>query len=170
MPYPTTPKTWVAGDVLTAAQLNAELRDALLGAFPLRPDVAWTAYTPVFGAVTLGTGSTVDGAYTKIGRLVLWRARCILGTGGVVTGAVTVTLPVNCATPSWYVQHAAIYEDVTANMIIGGFEYLPPTQVRLLAFESSSAYVGRALLAAGIPFVWAVNDQIRVQGYYEATT
>ena len=41
MPYPSTPATWVAGAVLTAAQLNAQLRDALLGAFPLGPpDVA----------------------------------------------------------------------------------------------------------------------------------
>lgn len=95
MAYPTTPKTWVAGDVLTAAQLNAELRDALLGAFPLGPpDVAWTSYTPTLtqsGAVT----KTVSYAkYTRVGRLVVASCRLAVTGTGTAGQPVAVGLPV----------------------------------------------------------------------------
>lgn len=96
MPYPATPKTWVAGDILTAAQLNAELRDALLAIFPLGPpDAAWTAFTPTikFGA----TAATIvnDSRYTRVGRLIVanyaFRFTNLNGGTGVMSGTFPVT-------------------------------------------------------------------------------
>ena len=37
----TTAATWVSGSVVTAAQMNTEIRDAVNGL-----QAAWTAYTP----------------------------------------------------------------------------------------------------------------------------
>ena len=96
MAYPATPKTWVAGDVLTAAQLNAELRDALLAAFPLSVN-AWTAYTPTLtqlGAVT----KTVDYArYQRVGRWITVELSLTATGAGTAANPILVGLPVAAA-------------------------------------------------------------------------
>lgn len=65
------PRTWVVGEVVTAALLNQEIRDQFNSFFG-----AWTAYTPSWGAdggasPTLGNG-TIVGRYLKTGRTVDW--------------------------------------------------------------------------------------------------
>ncbi|MFJ6348674.1 hypothetical protein ACIQKB_04255 [Streptomyces sp. NPDC092046] len=60
------PRTWVVGEVVTAAYLNQEVRDQFNSIIS-----AWTSYTPVWTAATtppaLGNG-TLLGAYMKVGR------------------------------------------------------------------------------------------------------
>ncbi|MFF9898508.1 hypothetical protein [Streptomyces longispororuber] len=67
----TTPRTWVVGEVVTAAVMNAEIRDQFNSFFG-----AWTTYTPTWlaeggAAPTLGNGAIV-GRYMKVGRTVDW--------------------------------------------------------------------------------------------------
>lgn len=131
---------------------------------------AWQTYTPTWTNVTLGTGSTVEGAYVKAGRTVFWRAYLTIGTGGSVSGNVSVSLPVTAAAgvaTNLGAPGLAIYDDFTGGMYPGGFEYTTTT-VRFFAFDSSATYAGRALLTAAIPFTWAVSDKIRCSGFYEA--
>lgn len=95
MAYPATPKTWVAGDVLTAAQLNAELRDALLGAFPLGPpDGAWTSFVPTVKFAATAATIVSDCKYTRVGRLIVanYAFRLTVLGGGV--GNMSITYPV----------------------------------------------------------------------------
>lgn len=73
------PRTWVVGEVVTAAQLNAEIRDqfsALLS--------AWTDYTPSWIAETGGTpavgNGTLVGRYQKIGRSVDFLIKLTVGS------------------------------------------------------------------------------------------
>lgn len=61
----SSPRTWVVGETITAAMLNAEIRDQLNSMFD-----TWTAYTPAWTATanpSLGNGTLV-GQYIKIGR------------------------------------------------------------------------------------------------------
>jgi hypothetical protein len=61
------PRTWVVGEVVSAAIMNQEIRDQLNSMFG-----AWTAYTPTWTASTnpsIGNG-TLTGRYLKIGRTV----------------------------------------------------------------------------------------------------
>ena len=62
------PRTWVVGEVVDAAMLNAEIRDQFTSMFD-----AWTPYTPVWSATstnpTIGNGS-ITGRYLKVGRTV----------------------------------------------------------------------------------------------------
>jgi hypothetical protein len=60
------PKTWVVGEVVSAATMNQEIRDQFNSIFG-----AWTSYTPTWtGATTnpvIGNG-TLTGRYIKVGR------------------------------------------------------------------------------------------------------
>jgi len=69
----TTPITWVAGTVVTAAQLNAEVRDAITGV-----QAAWTAYTPTLTGITLGNG-TLNFAFNRVGKTITVRGNFVAG-------------------------------------------------------------------------------------------
>lgn len=98
MPYPATPKTWVAGDVLTAAQMNAELRDALLGAFPLGPpDTAWTSYTPTLTQSATVTKTVTYAKYQRIGRTIHVAVSLAITGAGTTGNAILAGLPVTAA-------------------------------------------------------------------------
>lgn len=88
----TTPKTWTSPYVVTAADLNTEIRDALTGI-----QAAWTAYTPAWTAATtnptLGNG-TITGNYWQVGKTI--HGRIVLTIGSTTTlgsGAYSFGLP-----------------------------------------------------------------------------
>lgn len=89
--WTATPRTWVAGEVPTAANFNENLRD-LGRAFA----DAWTSYTPT---VTASGGTftlvTATGAYMRAGALVHARVKIVVTTVGTATGGIRFTLPVN---------------------------------------------------------------------------
>lgn len=88
----TDPRTWLAGERLTAALLNEQLRDNLkeLGD-------AWTSYNPTWAAagtaVALGNG-TVTGSFIEAGNLILWKFLVTSGTTTTYgTGNYSISLP-----------------------------------------------------------------------------
>jgi hypothetical protein len=86
----TTPRTWTTGEVVTAAYMNTEVRDALAGI-----QAAWTAYTPTVTADG-GTFTTVSasGRYNRTGKTIDFQVSIVMTTAGTATGAVRFTLPV----------------------------------------------------------------------------
>lgn len=56
-------------------------------------DFGVTAWTPVFGSFTTGTGSTVQAWYTKVGNLVNCQFHLIFGTSPTSSATWTVDLP-----------------------------------------------------------------------------
>lgn len=120
------PKTWVTNDLISAAQLNQDLRDNILflytGAYE-----AWTAYTPTvkFGGTT-ATLSNNDSRYTKHGRLVIGAATFRVSNLNSGSGSLTVTFPVTARTRSGLSgQYGAIgaaqWVDVSAGAFYSGF-------------------------------------------------
>lgn len=89
----TTPRTWVAGEVVTAALLNTHLRDNLNAISGL-----WTAWTPTITA-TAGTFTTVSaaGRYTQIGKTVIWSLTITMTTAGTASNYLQFTLPATAA-------------------------------------------------------------------------
>jgi hypothetical protein len=74
-----TPKTWVVGEVVSAAQLNQEIRDQFGSFFG-----AWSDYTPAWiaesgGTPAIGNGS-ISGRYLKVGRTVDFVVRVSVGS------------------------------------------------------------------------------------------
>jgi hypothetical protein len=85
----TTPRTWVASEVVTVAELNTEVRDALTGI-----QAGWTTYTPTLTNITIGNGSA-NGGYLQIGKTIFARFIFIAGsTTTYAAGALGVSLPV----------------------------------------------------------------------------
>jgi hypothetical protein len=162
-----TPRTWVAGDVLTAAQMNQDVRDNQLAAHPLGVD-AWTAYTPTFAGTTLGTGSVV-GAYQRVGRTIFFRAWFALGSGSAVTGPVTVTLPVTARDLAARVAAAfVVYEDGNGGNY-AGWSRISSAETVMELYVIGTAGIGTNLSATS-PFTWASGDIIAVTGTYEAAS
>ena len=72
-----SPRTWVVGEVVSAALMNQEIRDQFNSMFS-----AWTTYTPTWTASTnpaIGNGSLL-GRYLKIGRMVFVEINVIAGS------------------------------------------------------------------------------------------
>lgn len=85
-----TPRTWVTAEVVTAAYMNTEVRDALTGL-----QAVWTAYTPaITGTTTNPTASSATGAFCQMGKTFWFRFKIVINTIG--SGTYGVSLP---ATP-----------------------------------------------------------------------
>lgn len=108
----TAPRTWVAGEIVTAAEMNTEIRDALTGI-----QAAWTSWTPVLTAATtnptLGSGSSQVGNYLQIGKFIIAAGRVAFGTSGVSAGSgrYSMSVPVTAATGTVLSMGVGIYTD-----------------------------------------------------------
>src|SRR5689334_17734691 len=74
----TTPRTWTASEIVTAAMLNEEIRDALAAI-----QAPWTDYACAWTAVTsnpvIGNG-TIDASYHRIGKTVWFTVKITMGS------------------------------------------------------------------------------------------
>jgi len=120
-----TPRTWVVGEVVSAALMNQEIRDqfnSMLG--------AWTSYTPTWTSSTpptLGNG-TLLGRYMKIGRTCITEIHLTTGSSTTYgSGNYNWTLPFTAAS-------AGIAQ-------IGSAQLLGPTGVR---------WVGQIVISSGV--------------------
>jgi hypothetical protein len=95
----TSPRTWVAGETLTAALLNVHVRDNMKALGD-----PWTAWTPTITAQA-GTFTTVSGAgrYAAPGKLITWSAAITITTVGTASGLIKMTLPVAARAIDMYV-------------------------------------------------------------------
>lgn len=164
----TSPKTYASGDVLTAADLNTYQRDNFNAALP--NGVSWSSWSPTLaGSVTnptLGTGSSTEGAYLRIGSLVIAYASVVFGSSGSSAGSgyYSLDLPVAVAgaTKITALGSGWLYDS-------SGTDRYSATAVRIdnsnlrLVFGAGTAgdYVG-----ASTPFAWSTSDQIHVNLQY----
>lgn len=139
--------------VLTAAELNA------IG--------TWTAWTPTLTNLTLGTGATSTHRYSQINKVIVFRSKIVLGTGGAIGGVFSMTLPVNA-----YATHS-----VTAAVNLlnsGGSVHLGAVTnngvgtIEVQAISASGSYATMTQVTTGVPFTWDVGDIITINGVYEA--
>ncbi|WP_330349565.1 hypothetical protein [Streptomyces sp. NBC_00582] len=93
------PRTWVVGEVVTAALLNQEIRDQFNSMF-----AAWTTYTPTWTAATTNpvlNNGTINGRYMKIGRTTLVAFRLTMGSSTTYgSGAYSFGVPSAAASSS----------------------------------------------------------------------
>ncbi|MEU6490398.1 hypothetical protein ABZ890_08390 [Streptomyces sp. NPDC046984] len=86
------PRTWVVGEVVSAAIMNQEIRDQLNSIFG-----TWTTYTPSWTASTtnptIGNG-TITGRYLKVGRTVFCEIFIVIGSSTTLgSGTYLLTVP-----------------------------------------------------------------------------
>lgn len=165
-----TPRTWVVGEVVSAAIMNQEVRDQFNSMFAV-----WTSFPPVWTAATtnpvLGNG-TLTGRYMKIGRTVVCHIN--LTTGSTTTygsGTYSFTLPVTSANAG---------TSMVGNVHLlgtsrwGGQVIISPNATGLGAFfptyPSSVADTRLSNFTGTAPETLAANAQIRITFVYEAAT
>jgi hypothetical protein len=161
MSLATTPATWVTGTVVTAAQLNTEVRDAFTSL-----QASWTTFLSNWTASTtnptLGNG-TLAGRYSQIGKTIFWSLTLTWGsTTAAGTGLYSFQLPFASRASIGFSPGSGAVFDSSAS------SELP----RVAELTGASSY-GMAdtlgnRVAATVPFAWAVNDIISANGTYEA--
>lgn len=146
----STPRTWVAGETVTAALMNTHVRDnfdAIGG--------AWTSYA---GSIVLAQGASTNIAktvnyakYLSIGKLVICQIKLSATAAGTAGSPITASLPVTAAGgASFLAVGSGFFTDASVG------EY------RCVAYLNSSTVValarGDSSLAGGI----GVNPNIAV--------
>lgn len=163
----TTPRTWVTGETVTAAELNTEIRDALTGI-----QAAWTSYVPTLTASTtnptLGTGGSATGSYIQWGKTIIGQGRILFGsTMTAGSGTYKIALPVT-ANPGveTAVGVAYLFDSSGSTIFFSQMRFLAAdsgTTARLFGATTSPYDATNAL-----PWVWAANDAITFQFNYQA--
>ncbi|MFJ5150829.1 hypothetical protein ACIQCF_04470 [Streptomyces sp. NPDC088353] len=158
-----SPKTWIVGEVVSAALLNQEIRDqwnSVLG--------AWTTYTPTWTAATtnpaLGNG-TLTGRYMKIGRTVLVQITLTMGsTTTYGSGTYNFSLPVD---------RAGLDAMGTARLSTTGSAYLGQTLAGsgiTVSFPSQSTPGTAVNMSSTAPATLAATHVLRMNIAYEAVS
>lgn len=154
----TAPRTWAAGEEVTASLLNTHVRDNLKAI----GDAA-ASYTPTLTNATVGNG-TITGSYIQPGNLVVFRARFVLGSTSTVGTDPAISIPVAAlASTSFWMMHGRLTDTGAANydpVITGG-----TGSVGLFLKGTNGIYVA---ITATVPFTWTTGDVIEVRGAYEA--
>jgi hypothetical protein len=158
----TTPITWTSSQVVTAANLNAEVRDALTGI-----QSAWTAYTPTLTGITLGNG-TLAFAFTRFGKTVMVR--------GIFTAGSTTTYSASALGFSPPVAPHASYASSGAAAI--GSAWITPTAA---ARTAGTAYFNgtptisflcgtpaNSIVTNLVPGTWTTTSVLTFTATYEA--
>lgn len=135
----------------------------------------WTTWSPTTTGLTKTSGTEIA-RYTQIGTTVHFLYMFILGASSAVTGAVTVTLPVEASFAS-----TTIGEALNASVGLGdagtagykGDADLSSStvmRIRRHAQHGGGVEVQTAALSSTVPFTWGTGDYITVAGSYEAET
>ena len=156
--FTTASRTWATSEVVTAANMNAQLRD-LINGFG-----AHTTYTPTFTGWT-GAG-TATGRYTQIGKLVWFEAQWAFSATPTVAGTPTLTLPVTAAAAASSVSLVrGMFTDSGVNNYNAIANIVSTTTVSLYIPGASGLFTVPTLTT---PFTWGNLDTIYVSGLYAA--
>ena len=160
----TAPSTWVSGAILTAAQLNQQLRDNMLELAPFM--ASWTTYTPQLRTGTTNRTSTVNyGRYLKVGKLVIVQASVTATTGGGASEVLKLGLP-STLNPV----------NASPDNIIGAFQvkdagtayYVGTACIVETGYVSGTGYGANNNMGANAPaMTMATNDVISFEVQYE---
>jgi hypothetical protein len=163
MPYTGTPRTWVAGEVPTAAHFNDNLRDLGRGFTD-----AWTSYTPTLTASTTNpTNWTQTGYYCQVGKLVHVKVRLVAGASMTVgSGTYRFALPTTAAlTLGTEIAGAFwLYDSSSGNAWLASGNLFGTYANLICAAGGTGTTVTNAL-----PWVWAASDTITGSFTYEAS-
>lgn len=156
----TTPRTWVAGEVVTAAEMNTEVRDAVTGV-----QAAWTTYTPTTTGITL-TSSTLAGRWGRIGKTIDFTISLTFGASTAFTGPPTFTLPTTALSLGWAANIDVF--DSSASAWYYGRADAGSTTVLTCRTWPGTAGINLPAMSATVPMTWATSDVLFISGRYEA--
>lgn len=146
---------FVAGQVLTAAELNAI--------------AAWTSFTPTWTGLTVGNG-TETAFYAPIADLTFMQVALTFGSTTSITAGVTIAYPV--AADDTFRDgvggQAQFRDDDTGNVYHGVTSPNSGTIMNIRVFNSSGTYLTETNLTSTIPFTWATGDRLIISHWFRA--
>lgn len=160
------PRTWVVGEVVTAALMNQEIRDQFNSFFG-----AWTVYTPTWTSSTnpaIGNG-TITGRYMKIGRNVL--CEIILTAGSTTTfgsGNYSFGLPVAAASSG--VESLGTARLSAGSTYIGQVSAGSGVSACAATFPTSATPATGTNMSGTAPATLASGHILRISLFYESAT
>lgn len=164
----TTPRTWVAGETVTAAHMNAEVRDALSGI-----QAAWTSWgsgsswTAATGNPSLGNG-TWTGKYLQIGKLIIFSIEIVMGsTTTYGTGQWRLALPVTPRSANRITFTGDLLDTGTASFPLKA-SYVTSVTAMTLTTEPTTAGATDRSVTSAVPHTWGTGDALTLWGVYEA--
>lgn len=152
----TTPRTWVAGEPLTAGQLNEQVRDNLNVLAPFA--APWGTFTPEWTAGTtnpsIGNGSIV-GRYMQIGTTIFFSTMLTIGsTTNLGSGTYSFGLPLPARSSTAVIISA--FQNAPNQALVGRgasttayFLYRTDTSVSM-GPSSTSLTAGSTIMASGV--------------------
>ncbi|NUL09061.1 hypothetical protein [Streptomyces lunaelactis] len=158
-----TPRTWVVGEVVTAALMNQEIRDQINSML-----AAWTAYTPAWTAVTTNpvvNNGTITGRHMKVGRTC--HTQIDLVTGSTTTygsGGYSFSLPFTSASVGTRTGLAHVF---LSQRYLGQFHVAASATTGTLFFPASGSVSNLSQAASNVPVTWANGLQLRISLTYE---
>jgi len=154
-------KTWLAGEVVTAADTNTYLTHT---------GGAWTSYTPTFTNLTVGNGTLVS-MWFRSGRFVAFKVKLTFGSTTSVSGAVTASLPVAYADGTELnLATGLLFDSSLPVRVVALLSPATTTTVNVTAFDVTGTYGNGSALSSLVPFTWATGDIMLFSGFYEAAS
>ncbi len=125
---------------------------------------AWTSYTPSWSGITIGN-ATNTGAYLKVGKMVIFRAKITLGSTSSITGQISATFPFTAKTSNAGVFWGS-FEDTGTGWYIPNI-FGDTIGMSMYATIVNGTYAGAASTSSTVPFTWTTGDVIYASGNYE---
>lgn len=165
-----TPRTWVVGEVVSAAIMNQEIRDQFNSMFAV-----WTSYTPTWtssGTAPVLNNGTITGRYMKFGRTVVCHINLTSGsTSTYGSGNYNWSLPFTAANAGASLVGSAHL--LGAQRWVGGI-VISPNASNCSAFfptyPSGVADTRASFMTASLPETLAAGAQVRLSFVYESAT
>ena len=166
--WTTTVKDWTAGEELTAAALDAQLRD-FAGSFG-----AFGSFTPTLTASTtnptLGTGSTSSGRYGQTQKTVRGYFDITFGTSGTAAGSGTYNIALPVSASSNYngqsIGRATLFD--SSGSSYGIIDIIPTGATAVLRYAATWPFGTLTSVTHAAPWAWSASDYIRGSFMYEA--
>ena len=130
----------------------------------------WITYTVTTTNVTIGTGGTVTGKYTRTGKTITCRVRLVLGTSGSFSGTVALSLPATGTSlaDTVYAGNVVMRDSgVSANwglVSIGN----NATTFGIVYAAGTQPAIGNSVGSGSTPFTWGNADNFHAQFTYES--
>ena len=161
------------GDLLTAsandtpARLAVGANDLILTAASgeatgLKWGGAWTTWTPTRNGITVGNGTEIA-RYTKMGKVVFFEYKFILGSTSAISNDPGISLPLTAVTQ---VMGISNFLDL-GTMYYQGQIDSSTTFAYFVVGNASGTYLASSYPTAGVPFTWTTGDGLNARGFYE---
>jgi hypothetical protein len=127
----------------------------------------WTAYTPTFGGVTVGNGTT-SFFYNRIGKTVFVKGKFTLQSTSAITGSISVSFPFTARNNIAVFSINGNVMFFNNSVILQGQSYYGSSSVNLQALVLSGGYVTGTPTSSSVPFTWLNGHSFSVEFVFEA--